>query len=249
MRATAYEEQRTPYKERGFPEPGEDVEVVTIVKDALGKWMSHEPPEAVYRSLTRRLYAHVTQENKRRNLVGEGFEDVLAAVIGRLRLSRPVEIRGRVLLHDLPGFNPPARNEKPKKVDLALVRGHERVLISAKWSIRADREEQFQSDFDSYTRLEAAGRDFEYTLITNEFDAARLKAACERRKQNAALFANVVHISPEAVLATYGDTKQGAVNDVRGHMDSGRLMSLEHWLDQLDDRARRKTSESRRKNR
>ena len=185
----------------------------------------------------------MTQENKRRNLVGEGFEDVIGAVVKRLPLSGNFKIHSRTLLHDLPGFNPPARNEKAKKVDLALIRGNERILISAKWSIRADREEQFQSDFESYARLEAAGRDFEYVLITNEFDAARLKAASERRKQNASLFTNVVHINPAAVLETYGDAKQGAVNDVRAHVGSGRLMSLERWLGELEDhRPRAKTS-------
>ncbi len=243
IRTELYEEQRVPYKGRGFPEPGEDSELVSIVKETLGEWMRQEPPEDAYRTLTRRLYVYMTQENKRRNLVGEGFEDVIGAVVKRLPLSGNFKIHSRTLLHDLPGFNPPARNEKAKKVDLALIRGNERILISAKWSIRADREEQFQSDFESYARLEAAGRDFEYVLITNEFDAARLKAASERRKQNASLFTNVVHINPAAVLETYGDAKQGAVNDVRAHVGSGRLMSLERWLGELEDhRPRAKTS-------
>lgn len=236
IRTELYEEQRAPYKGRGFPEPGEDSELVSIVKEALGKWMSQEPPDDAYRTLTRRLYVYMTQENKRRNLVGEGFEDVVAAVVERLPLSGNFRIHARTLLHDLPGFNPPARNEKSKKVDLALIRGNERILVSAKWSIRADREEQFQSDFESYARLEAAGRDFEYTLITNEFDAARLKAACERRKQNATLFTNVVHINPTAVLAAYGNAKQGAVSDVRVHIERGRLLSLGRWLALVEDR-------------
>jgi len=238
IRTELYEEQRVPYKGRGFPEPGEDSELVSIVKEALSKWMSQEPPEEAYRTLTRRLYVYMTQENKRRNLVGEGFEDVIAAVVERLPFSGNFKIHSRTLLHDLPGFNLPARNEKAKKVDLALIRGNERILVSAKWSIRADREEQFQSDFESYARLEAAGRDFEYVLITNEFDAARLKAACERRKQNANLFTNVVHINPAAVLAAYGSGGQGAVNDVRTHVDRGRLMSLKHWLASIEDRRR-----------
>jgi hypothetical protein len=51
--------------------------------------------------------------------------------------------------------------------------GAVRTLVTAKWSIRADREEQFMSDFQTYERLESAGEDFAYLLITNEFDAAR----------------------------------------------------------------------------
>ncbi|CAN5879719.1 hypothetical protein BH23GEM7_BH23GEM7_07400 [soil metagenome] len=230
-RTVAYEEQRAPYQGRGFPEPGEDPELVSIIKEALRKWMGSEPPEEEYRELSRRIYLYMTQENKRRNLVGEGFEDVIAAVIARVPFSNEIAIRNRVLLHDLPGFHQPPANEKAKRVDLALLRGDRRTLVSAKWSIRADREEQFQSDFEAYARLESAGQNFAYTLITNEFDAARLKAACERRRQNALLFTNVVHINPHGVLAAYGEVTRGSARAVRAHVESGRLMSLRGWLE------------------
>ena len=36
--------------------------------------------------------------------------------------------------------------------------------------LRVCREEQFMSDFPTYERLESAGEDFAYVLITNEFD-------------------------------------------------------------------------------
>jgi hypothetical protein len=231
-RAAAYEQQRAPYEGLEFPHPGEDAELVAIIKDSLGRWMSEEPPEEELRKLTRRISTYMTQENKRRNLVGEGFEDVIAAVVRRLPSFADVDLRVRSPLHDLPGFRSPPQNEKAKKVDLALVRADERTLISSKWSIRADREEQFHSDFEAYARLESGGRDFGYTLITNEFDAARLKAACERRRQNAFLFTNVVHTSPDALLATYGDAKTDSVEALRSHIGSGRLMSLQAWLEQ-----------------
>ena len=38
--------------------------------------------------------------------------------------------------------------------------GDARTLVTAKWSVRADREEQFMRDFQAYERLESAGRDF-----------------------------------------------------------------------------------------
>jgi hypothetical protein len=232
-RTAAYQEQRDPYEGRGFPEPGEDPELVSIVKEVLGKWMREEPPEAEYQNLVRRIHVYMTQENKRRNLVGEGFEDVIAAVIRHLPLSSSFEVRNRSLLHELPGFHSASPSEKAKRVDLALIQENHRTLVSAKWSIRADREEQFQSDFETYARLESAGRDFSYTLITNEFDAARLKAACERRRQNAPLFTHVVHINPSAVLAAYGENNRGSANAVRAHAGSGRLMSLQSWLERL----------------
>lgn len=229
-RSAVYEQQRAPYSGRGFPEPGEDPELIVIIKDALSAWMRADAPQDALKNLTRRLYAYMTQENKRRNLVGEGFEDVLAALIKRLPFARRFQITNRTLLHHLPGFHTAPANEKPKKVDVALVAGTRRILISAKWSIRADREEQFAADFDAYARLEAAGRDFDYVLVTNEFDAARLKAACERRKQNAPLFTHVVHINPNGVLAAYDQVARGAVADVRNHVGSGRLISVEQWL-------------------
>lgn len=229
-RSAAYERQRTPYAGRGFPEPGEDPELVAILKEELGPWLGTEPPDAHFRKLTRRIYSHLTQENKRKNLVGEGFEDVLAAVIQRLPFPDGPSIHPRALLHDLPGFHRHAPTEKPKKVDLALVSGERRTLVSAKWSIRADREEQFLSDFEAYARLESAGRDFDYTLITNEFDAARLKAACERRRQNGLLFTWVVHINPEAVLMVYGNGGGPSAQAVQQHIENQRLISLERWL-------------------
>jgi hypothetical protein len=54
--------------------------------------------------------------------------------------------------------------------------GAARTFVTAKWSVRADREEQFMGDFQAYERLESAGPDFGYVLITNEFDAARRSA-------------------------------------------------------------------------
>ncbi len=232
-RTATYTLQRAPYEGRGFPEPGEDPGLAGIIKESLGTWIHAQPPEEEYRKLTRRITIYMSQENKRRNLVGEGFEDVIAAVVRRLPLSRGFEIRNRSLLHSLRGFYSPSPNEKAKRVDLALIASNQRNLVSAKWSIRADREEQFQSDFETYARLESAGRDFAYTLITNEFDAARLKAACERRRQNAPLFTHVVHINPTAVLGTYGETDRGSSNMVRTHVNNGRPDEPATWLDFL----------------
>ncbi len=229
-RSAAYERQRAPYVGRGFPEPGEDPELVGIIRDMLSPWIDRPPPSDEFRRLTRRIHAHLSQENKRRNLVGEGFEDVIAAVASRLTGAESVQIRNRAVLHDLPGFHAPAPNEKIKKVDLAILGECQRTLVSAKWSIRADREEQFLSDFEAYARLESAGRDFAYTLITNEFDAARLKAACERRRQNGLLFTHVVHINPQGVLAAYGESGRGAALQIRTLIENGRLMDLTTWL-------------------
>ena len=232
-RYATYQQQRMPYAGRNFPEPGEDPGLVGIIKNFLGPWMDRNPSDEDFRTLTRHIHAYMGQENKRRNLVGEGFEDVIAAVLTRLPATAHLDIRNRAVLHELPGFHAPPPSEKPKKVDLALIGQRHRSLVSVKWSIRADREEQFQSDFEAYARLESFGQDFSYTLVTNEFDAARLKAACERRRQNALLFTHVVHINPAGVLAAYRDADRGATAALRKYIDNGRLFDLKGWLEMI----------------
>ncbi len=234
--SAAYESQRAPYAGRAFPEPGEDPELATIIREALGRWMATEPPANELRALTRRIHTYLAQENKRKNLVGEGFEDVIAAIVRRLPFGASIDFRTRVVLHDLPGFHRAPPTEKIKKVDLAMLAGAARTLVTAKWSVRADREEQLMSDFQAYERLESAGQDFGYVLLTNEFDAARLRAACERRRQNAPLFSQVVHISPAAVELVYRDGGGEGASAVRQHVASGRLMSFQAWLEQIDVR-------------
>jgi len=246
-RNAAYENQRAPYAGRAFPAPGEDPELATIIREALGRWMASEPPVEELRALTRRIHTYLAQENKRKNLVGEGFEDVIAAVMRRLPLGKSVNVRTRVVLHDLPGFHQSAPTEKIKKVDLAVLAGTARTLVTAKWSVRADREEQFMSDFQAYERLESAGQDFGYVLITNEFDAARLRAACERRRQNAPLFSQVVHISPAAVELVYREGGAEGASAVRQHIASGRLMSLQAWLETVGAQSQSPAPRSRKK--
>lgn len=101
-RNDTYSKQRSAYEGQGFPEPGEDPELVGIVKEILGPWMEGRPPEEEFQKLTRRIHVYMGQENKRRNLVGEGFEDVIAGVISRLPVFRNLEIRNRAPLHDCP---------------------------------------------------------------------------------------------------------------------------------------------------
>ena len=108
-----------------------------------------------------------------------------------------------------------------------------RSLITAKWSIRADREEQFVSDFTSYVRLERAGHSFDYVLVTNEFDPARLVAAAERQREGNPLFTHVVHVRTEALKAVYGTRPQRSFTKALAHIRSGRIESLGDWLSQL----------------
>lgn len=223
--------QRAPFERRGLPLPGEDAELVDIARETLSDYLRYEPPPEAWHAFTSRAYSHFYLENKRKNLLGEGFEDALAAVICRLQTTPELRVGNRLLLGDIPGFRHQGATEKPKRVDLVIAdrSGDRRCLVTAKWSVRADREEQFGTDFDAYVRVNS-GRPFDYVLVTNEFDAARLKAACEKLAGNAPLFTSVVHVAPAAVARVYEEATRGAATDLQRLIEAGRLVSLEQWL-------------------
>lgn len=244
QRAADATAQRAPYADLGMPEPGQDPELEAIVLDVLGSHLRDTPTPATLRLLTERIQAHVGQENKRKNLVGEGFEDTMANVLRRIPdLPERHDIRVRPRLHELPGFRPPRAGSKQRQVDLALIDlvSGGRTLVSCKWSVRSDREEQFASDFRDYAELEDAGQDFAYVLITNEFDPARLAAACDMRRQNSPLFSSVVHVNPAGPLAAYAApgvvvrqaNASAGINRAITHINSGRLSSLAAWVNSL----------------
>ena len=230
--------QRKSYEGRGFPKPGEDPELIIIVKEMLGPHLGSEPSPEVWNLLVQRVRQYLSLDNKRKNLVGEGFEDVIAQVIRRTCQRTDMEVYARRALHELPGFNRARAGDKPNKVDVAIIRPSKRVLVTAKWSVRADREKQFITDFTDYVSAESMRKPFEYVFVTNEFDPARLARACEQLVGNTAMFTHVVHISTDALKATYkpADTDQkeaSSVQSVLQHIEKGRLISLGHWLDKL----------------
>jgi hypothetical protein len=228
--------QRTPYEGKGFPEPGEEPELEAIIRQTLGEHLTSEPPADKWRLLVQRIRQYLMLDNKRKNLLGEGFEDVLGATVERTCPTIASGVQTRPLLHTLPGFNRVRRGEKANKVDLAIVRPSMRTLVTAKWSVRADREKQFQTDFGDYVAAESDGKPFEYVFVTNEFDPARLMRACEKLASNAPMFTHVVHVSTDALRATYCDEHVSRARDnetmrkVLGYIESGRLMSLGRWL-------------------
>lgn len=225
-----------------MPVPGEDPELEALIERTLRDDMNVGVDGDGVRLLSERIQAYMSSENKRKNLVGEGFEDTLAGLLSRLPSVRSsYDILVRPPLHEIPGFYPPRGREKIRKVDLALVRRSDgwRVLVSCKWSVRSDREEQFRTDFEHYTRMESRNEGFDYVLITNEFDPARLDRACEMRRQNELMFTAVVHVNPEGPAEIYsapvrGSRDRGGVANTLRHIQSGRLTSLRGWLESLD---------------
>ncbi|ABD08020.1 hypothetical protein RPB_3324 [Rhodopseudomonas palustris HaA2] len=236
--ASRAELQRKPYEGRDFPKPGEDPELIVIFKEVLGPHLGSEPTPEAWNLLVQRVRQYLALDNKRKNLVGEGFEDVIAQVIRRTCPRADMEVFARRALHELPGFNRVRSGDKPNKVDVAVIRPSKRVLVTAKWSVRADREKQFITDFTDYVNAESMRQPFEYVFVTNEFDPARLVRACEQLVGNTAMFTHVVHISTDALKATYkpADTDQkeaSSVERVLQHIEEGRLISLQKWLDKI----------------
>lgn len=224
--------QRAPFDGRGFPQPGDDPSIVALIREVLGAHLTTEPTADQWRELTSRVRDIVALENKRKNIVGEGFEDILAAVIRRVDSSNALTASARKTLYEVPGFANRRTGEKPSKVDLVIVRAADRrrILVTAKWSTRADREEQFRADFTKYLNAESENGTFDYVLVTNEFDPARLKRACELNAGNSNMLTKVVHISPEAVRAVYGPKPEGTMGQVVRYMDEGRILGLDAWI-------------------
>lgn len=225
-----------------MPLPGDDADLVELVASTIE--LDSIPGDTAH-LLIERIYTHFARENKRKNLLGRGFEDTLAEVIQQLPGTQGWDVDTRALLADIPGFLPQSEQLKRNEVDLALWQPKERgrrILVSAKWSVRADRERQFESDFEDYSRANK-GDPFDYVLVTNEFDAARLHAACTKVVGRERLFTHVVHVQPQAVLVAYGtEARAGTAGrrgrrarELVGHINSGRLLSLRQWLESLTE--------------
>lgn len=241
-RAAAAAKHLGEYPSGSMPEPGDDPELIEVLETVLGLDLPGDV--ATQRSISSTIRGHLAIENKRKNLLGRGFEDTLAEVMTRL-LPADWTVSTRVGLAEVPGFSVRGSELERAEVDLAAwdARGR-RVLVSSKWSVRADRERQFESDFDDYVKANSAGP-FDYVLVTNEFDAARLFSAATKVRGSGYLFDSVVHVQPQAVVEVYSDrlsskpledwlqpagTKAAYLPALLKHH---RLQSLGAWLQEL----------------
>ena len=146
--------QRQGYEGRGFPEPGTDPEMALIIRELFAPYFASEPAADVWHALTQKIRQYLAVQNKRKNLVGEGFEDVLAQTVRRACKVPGDQVYARALLYQIPGFNRARQGGKENKVDLAIVRPSMRTIVTAKWSVRADREKQFPAEYEEYCNAE-----------------------------------------------------------------------------------------------
>jgi hypothetical protein len=230
--AMAVQQELFAEDEAELPVPGDDPRLHAIVEPLMSRDPRWRPSEHEINDVLRKVYAHMSSENKRANLLGRGFEDVLAGVLARLP-NPPAAFGTQTPLENIPGFRATREGDKTEKVDLWVGDGgRRRVLVTAKWSVRADREKQLPSDFATYERSNAWRDPFEYVWITNEFDPARLVANATYTTMNRNLFDVVVHICPQAVWEVHhlDDSKGPNPTRLRELMDEGRVISLEDWL-------------------
>ncbi len=171
--------------------------------------------------------------------IGEGFEDTVAALLRR--------IPGVADTHEVPGPAVAARPARlpatPRRQQEAPGRprpGPPRHRAAHAGVVQVERAQRpgrtVRQRLRDYAELEDAGQDFGYALVTNEFDPARLAAACDMRRQNAPLFIDVVHVNTDGPRAAYAAAARssrradtGGVARALGHVDSGRLASLDGW--------------------
>jgi hypothetical protein len=232
-KALSVQQQLFP-QSRGMPVPGDDPRLHEIVESLMPADRAQRPSDGVVNAVLREIYAHMNSENKRANLLGRGFEDVLDGVISRLP-SPPAEHGTQKALETIPGFRARREGDKQEKVDLWAGDGaRRRVLVSAKWSVRADREKQLPSDLQTYVQANDWRDLFEFAWITNEFDPARLVANATNTQNNRLLFDSVVHICPEALGIVHefdGPKKLGRnPGRLRDLLQEGRIVGLDAFL-------------------
>lgn len=222
-------------QQRDMPVPGDDPRLHAIVEPLMSRDPGQRPSKDQVGDVLRRVYAHMSSENKRANLLGRGFEDVLAGVISRLPVP-PATYGTQTPLESIPGFRAARVGDKTEKVDLWVGdAGRRRVLVTAKWSVRADREKQLSSDFATYVQANELRDPFEYVWITNEFDPARLVSNTTETAMNRRLFDVVVHICPEALWLVHKLDKPKGRNPgrLRELLDEQRIIGLSDWLKQI----------------
>jgi hypothetical protein len=158
-------------------------ELISAVQGVLrGEGIADDRALAVARKVEGLSRDFFTIGNKRKNALGEGFEDLLFLLLKQVSRIPPDKVELRTPVSKLPGFRRAAprqkgeRQKREPRPDIAITEQNvTHVITTAKWSMRQDRETQFQSEYSSFQMNKVQSTELTYALITNEFDLARLK--------------------------------------------------------------------------
>ncbi len=239
-----FEEQR----EEDADDPGatdaDDVvsEFSTVVSDLLVARLgaSHGADlDGIVGSIEQAAERFYEIERKRQNVRGEGFEDTLEWLLTRVSGIPDEQIRVRCRAPELPGFKPDlpekgtksgGRKSKVPKPDIALLSPDEQLtlwIVTAKWSLRQDRLDQFGQEAEFYKANKVQQTEIESVFITNEMDVARLKDVLDPPHGAGGFhFHRVYHLNLDLLEATHQESfKQLAV-----YKESHRLLGLDDLL-------------------
>jgi hypothetical protein len=193
---------------------------------------------ALSRQIERLSHDFFTIGNKRKNALGEGFEDLLFLLLQRVS-DVPVEaVKLRTPVSEMPGFRrAPARQKGVRKdrephPDIAIVEGSvTHVIATAKWSMRQDRETQFQSEYSAFQMNKVQPTELSYILITNEFDIARLKNVARAMPGGAGgyIFHTIYHICLPLLRETHGTR----FKEIEPWVGTGKLKSLSDFFEDM----------------
>ncbi len=220
----------------------DDTELVDTIEGVL---RTEGVPDALARDVALKIESEArdffTIGNKRKNALGEGFEDLLFILLQRASAIPAEKITLRQPVSKLPGFRkqplpaPGQKKQREPSPDIAIIDdGITHVITTAKWSMRQDRETQFLAEYNSYQRNKVQETELTYTLITNEFDVARLNNVARAMPggDGGYIFHQIYHINPELLVATQGDR----IGQVANWMGVGKIRSLADFLTEMRGR-------------
>ncbi|MFL9827876.1 hypothetical protein [Rhodoplanes sp. SY1] len=181
---------------------------------------------------------YFTIGNKRQNALGEGFEDLLSILLQRVSNIPEKMVATRTPVSKLPGFLREEPTEEGGKKpheprpDIAIVDDNiTHVITTAKWSIRQDRQTQFQAEYQSFQTKKRQPTELRYSLITNEFDIARLRNVFDAIPggKGGYIFHDVYHISVDLLRQAHG----AAFSELQPYVKIGKLKSLSDYLREM----------------
>jgi hypothetical protein len=208
-------------------------DVSALLVERLG--VAEERASYVATEIEHKAEDYFTIGQKRQNVRGEGFEDALAWLLRHVARVPDAQLRVRARANALPGFKPelPSPGKKRDKVpkpDLAIVarEGHATLwIITAKWSLRQDRLDQFGQEFAYYRAHQMQQAQVDLALVTNEMDVARLRDVLAPPPGGGGFhFHRVYHVNAELLEQTH----EGRFDPLRVYRNEARLLSLRDLL-------------------
>lgn len=210
------------------------VEITELLVTKLGLKDSTELADVVA-DIEKKAEDYFTIEKKRQNVRGEGFEDTLEWLLLQTAGVPRQQLVVRKRASELPGFKkdlPSAgkRKDKVPKPDLAVVTADGAFtvwIVTAKWSLRQDRLDQFGQEFAYYEANLIQKPRIDFVLVTNEMDVARLRGVLNPPEGGGGFhFKRVYHVNRDLLQATHGDK----FDDLAVYASDRRLLSLSDLL-------------------